>query len=156
MASDFIDRFRFNTENAPNVFYIQNLKKKPTEAFREYATRWRSEVAKIQPPVEVEVAASSPFEIKVIVPTTTPTPFEVEVATPFTLMVVSTPPFNSNAIYWDYVAEARRKGKAKMEESGAAQGMTRTGRIYTPEYLRGTSKEAATKQPVIETGPDDI
>ncbi|XP_070036142.1 uncharacterized protein [Nicotiana tomentosiformis] len=34
MASDFMDRFRFNTENAPDVFYIQNLKKKPTETFR--------------------------------------------------------------------------------------------------------------------------
>ncbi|XP_033509988.1 uncharacterized protein [Nicotiana tomentosiformis] len=25
MASNFMDRFRFNTENAPDVFYIQNL-----------------------------------------------------------------------------------------------------------------------------------
>jgi len=24
MASEFMDRFRFNTENAPDVFYIQN------------------------------------------------------------------------------------------------------------------------------------
>nr|XP_009781972.1 PREDICTED: uncharacterized protein LOC104230790 [Nicotiana sylvestris] len=39
MASDFMDRFRFNTENAPDVFYIPNLKKNPTETFREYATR---------------------------------------------------------------------------------------------------------------------
>ncbi|XP_070057651.1 uncharacterized protein [Nicotiana tomentosiformis] len=38
MASDFMDRFRFNIENAPDIFYIQNLKKKPTETFREYAT----------------------------------------------------------------------------------------------------------------------
>ncbi|XP_070034411.1 uncharacterized protein [Nicotiana tomentosiformis] len=38
MASDFMDRFRFNTENAPNVFNIQNLKTKPTETFREYTT----------------------------------------------------------------------------------------------------------------------
>ncbi|XP_070055082.1 uncharacterized protein [Nicotiana tomentosiformis] len=29
MASDFMDRFRFNTENALDIFYIQNLKKKP-------------------------------------------------------------------------------------------------------------------------------
>ncbi|XP_070054688.1 uncharacterized protein [Nicotiana tomentosiformis] len=42
MASDFIDIFRFNIENAPDVFYIQNLKKKLTETLREYATRWRS------------------------------------------------------------------------------------------------------------------
>ncbi|XP_070046679.1 uncharacterized protein [Nicotiana tomentosiformis] len=47
MASDFMDRFRFNTENARDIFYIQNLKKKPTETFREYATRWRSEAAKV-------------------------------------------------------------------------------------------------------------
>ncbi|XP_070047446.1 uncharacterized protein [Nicotiana tomentosiformis] len=48
MASDFMDRFRFNMENAPDVFYIQNLKKKPTETFCEYATRWRSEAAKVR------------------------------------------------------------------------------------------------------------
>ncbi|XP_070055015.1 uncharacterized protein [Nicotiana tomentosiformis] len=54
MASDFMDRFRFNTENAPDVFYIQNLKKKPIETFREYATRWRSVAAKVRPALEEE------------------------------------------------------------------------------------------------------
>ncbi|XP_070029150.1 uncharacterized protein [Nicotiana sylvestris] len=46
MVSDFMDRFRFNTENALDIFYIQNLKKKPIETFREYATRWRSKAVK--------------------------------------------------------------------------------------------------------------
>ncbi|XP_070015456.1 uncharacterized protein [Nicotiana sylvestris] len=164
----------FNTENAPNVFYIQNLKNKPTENFRKYATRWRSFgliqegddlkstvtltpiMVQIQPPVEVEVVASVPFKIEVTTPVVTPAPFEVEVSTPFTMIVAPTPHFKSNAIPWDYVAEARRKGKAKMEESGAAQGMTRTGRIYTPKNLGGTSKEAVTKQPIIETGPYNL
>ncbi|XP_070015019.1 uncharacterized protein [Nicotiana sylvestris] len=54
MESDFMDRFRFNTENAPDVFYIQNLKKEPIETFREYATRWRSEAAKVRPTLEEE------------------------------------------------------------------------------------------------------
>ncbi|XP_070042998.1 uncharacterized protein [Nicotiana tomentosiformis] len=54
MASDFMDRFRFNTENVTDVFYIQNLKKKSTETFREYATRWRSEAAKVRPALEAE------------------------------------------------------------------------------------------------------
>ncbi|XP_070002718.1 uncharacterized protein [Nicotiana sylvestris] len=54
MASDFMDQFRFNTENAPDVFYIQNLKKKPTETFREYATHWRSEAAKVRLALEEE------------------------------------------------------------------------------------------------------
>ncbi|XP_070045185.1 uncharacterized protein [Nicotiana tomentosiformis] len=54
MALDFMDRFRFNTENAPDVFYIQNLKKKLTETFREYATHWRSEATKVRPTLEEE------------------------------------------------------------------------------------------------------
>ncbi|XP_070056976.1 uncharacterized protein [Nicotiana tomentosiformis] len=265
MASDFMDRFRFNTENAPDVFYIQNLKKKPTESFREYATRWRSEAATVRPALEEEqmnkffVRAQDPqyyerlvvienhkssdiiklgerieegiksgiinpnktcayhssmkghtieecrtlkdmiqtlIDTKVIqakeaapnvrnnplqdhrgegvnmietdeewdqkgsirliregdAPKTSPVtltpvlvqtqaPFEVKVVAPFTVMVAPTPYYKPDAIPWDYVAEARRKGKAKMEETGAAQGMTRTGRVYTPENLGGTSKE---------------
>ncbi|XP_070045055.1 uncharacterized protein [Nicotiana tomentosiformis] len=54
MASNFMNRFRFNTENTPDVFYIQNLKKKPIETFCEYATRWRSEAAKVRPMLEEE------------------------------------------------------------------------------------------------------
>ncbi|XP_070005824.1 uncharacterized protein [Nicotiana sylvestris] len=54
MASNFIGRFRFNTENAPDIFYIQNLKKKPTETFREYASQWRSKAAKVRPTLEEE------------------------------------------------------------------------------------------------------
>ncbi|XP_070052385.1 uncharacterized protein [Nicotiana tomentosiformis] len=112
-------------------------------------------VVQIQPPVEVEVDALTPFEVETT-PAAAPAPFEVEVTAPFTVTVASTPPFKYNAVPWDYVAEVRRKGKAKMEESGAVQGMTSTGRIYTPKNLGGTSREAASKQPIIETGPDDL
>ncbi|XP_070043155.1 uncharacterized protein [Nicotiana tomentosiformis] len=52
MASEFMDRFTFNTENVPDIFYIQNLKKKPTKTFREYATQWTSEAAKVRPALE--------------------------------------------------------------------------------------------------------
>nr|XP_033513433.1 uncharacterized protein LOC117278115 [Nicotiana tomentosiformis] len=54
MASDFIYRFKFSTENAPDIFYIKNLKNKPAKTFHEYATRWRSEAAKVRPPLEEE------------------------------------------------------------------------------------------------------
>ncbi|XP_070055281.1 uncharacterized protein [Nicotiana tomentosiformis] len=53
-ASKFMDRFRFNTKNAPDDFYIQNLKKKLIETFREYATHWRSQAAKVRPALEEE------------------------------------------------------------------------------------------------------
>ncbi|XP_019264928.1 PREDICTED: uncharacterized protein LOC109242530 [Nicotiana attenuata] len=99
-------------------------------------------MVQIQAPLEVEVTA--------------PAPFEVKVATPFTVMVALTPSYKSDAIPWDYVAKARSKGKAKMEETDVTQGMTRTRRIYTPEHLGGTSKEAASNLPVVETGPDDL
>ncbi|XP_070054824.1 uncharacterized protein [Nicotiana tomentosiformis] len=82
--------------------------------------------------------------------------FEVEVTTPFTVMVAPTPSYKSVSIPWDYIAEARRKGKGKMEEIGVVHGMTRTGKVYTLEHLGGTSKEVASKPPVVETGPDDL
>ncbi|XP_070036301.1 uncharacterized protein [Nicotiana tomentosiformis] len=99
-----------------------------------------------------EVAPNAPIEVKVAAPTL----FEVEVTTPFTVMVAPTLSFKSNDIPWDYVAEERRKGKEKMEEIGATQGMNRTGRVYTPKHLGGPSKEVASKPPLIETGPDDL
>ncbi|KAG5617085.1 hypothetical protein H5410_016909 [Solanum commersonii] len=52
MGKDFMNRFGFNVENAPDWFYIQNLKKKPSESFRDYAIRWRSEAARARPPME--------------------------------------------------------------------------------------------------------
>ncbi|XP_070031705.1 uncharacterized protein [Nicotiana tomentosiformis] len=83
-------------------------------------------------------------------------PFEVEIATHFTVMVSPTPSYGLVAIPWDYVAEARRKGKAKMEETSVAQGITRTSRVYTLENLGGTSKETEPKSPVVETDTDDL
>ncbi|KAG5614283.1 hypothetical protein H5410_014132 [Solanum commersonii] len=52
MATNFMNRFEFNVENAPDWFYIQNLKKKHSESFRDYAIRWRSEAARARPPME--------------------------------------------------------------------------------------------------------
>ncbi|XP_070031813.1 uncharacterized protein [Nicotiana tomentosiformis] len=54
IASNFMDIFRFNKENVPDVFYIQNLKNMLTETFCEYATHWRSEAAKVRSSLEEE------------------------------------------------------------------------------------------------------
>ena len=86
----------------------------------------------------------------------TQAPFEVEVAMPFTVIVAPTSYYKSDAFPMDYVAEARSKGKANMEETGAAQGMTRTGRVYTPKNLGRTSKETTSKSSVVETNTDDL
>ncbi|XP_070004823.1 uncharacterized protein [Nicotiana sylvestris] len=51
MEQDFMDRFRFNTKTNPDRFYLMTLEKKTTEYFREYAKRWRAEVARVQPPM---------------------------------------------------------------------------------------------------------
>ena len=49
MATDIMNRFGLNIENAPDWFYIQNLKKKPSDSFREYAIRWRFEASRPDP-----------------------------------------------------------------------------------------------------------
>ncbi|XP_070017354.1 uncharacterized protein [Nicotiana sylvestris] len=113
-------------------------------------------IVQIQSPIEVEIATPTPFEAKTTTLSAVPAPFEVEVTTPFTVTIAPAPSFNSNDIPWDYAAEVRRKWKGKMKEIGVAQGMIRTDRAYTPEHLGGTSEEAAPKQPIIETGPDDL
>ncbi|XP_070035593.1 uncharacterized protein [Nicotiana tomentosiformis] len=164
MASNFKDRFKFNAENAPDIFYIQNLKKKPTETFREYATRWRSKAAKVRPALEEEQinkffvrAQDSQYYERLMVIENHKFSDIIKLGERIEEGIkIPTPSYKFDAIPWDYVAEARRKEKAKMEETGTAQGMTRTGRVYTPEHLGGTSKEVASKPPVIETGPDDL
>nr|XP_016436540.1 PREDICTED: uncharacterized protein LOC107762681 [Nicotiana tabacum] len=206
VASDFIDRFGFNTKNAPGIFYIQNLKNKPTKTFREYATRWRSEAAKFSDNIKLgerieegikngmvtnfealqaknkalqsggiskkkQVGAMMEGSIGLIregdIPKTSPVtltpvvvqsqaPCEVEVSTPFIMIVSPMPSYKSDVVPWDYVAEARRNKKEKMEETCTTQGMTRTGRVYTTENLGRTSKEATSKLLVIETGADDL
>ncbi|XP_070014331.1 uncharacterized protein [Nicotiana sylvestris] len=276
MSSDFMDMFSFNTENALDVFYIQNLKKKPTKTFREYATRWRSKASKvrhaleeeqmnkffvqaqdlqyyerlmiieshkfsdiiklgerieegiksdmgggihmieieddwnsegsiwlitegddpkkpivtlnpiivqIQPsrdaevnvsmPLEFEATSSTktlaPIEVEFVSPANAPTPFEVailppkahapfgvRIATPIQMAMLTMTLFHTKAVPWDYTAEARRKGKVRFEETIAAQGMMRYDRVYTPEHLAESSKQATNRPPIIEIVPDDL
>ncbi|XP_070015023.1 uncharacterized protein LOC142174517 [Nicotiana tabacum] len=54
MTLDFMNKFRFNTKNAPDFFYIENFKKNLIEPFREYATHWRLEATKVRPALKEE------------------------------------------------------------------------------------------------------
>ena len=56
MATDIMNRFGFNLENAPDWFYVQNLKKKPSESSRDYAIKWRSEAARARSPITDHVS----------------------------------------------------------------------------------------------------
>ncbi|XP_059314844.1 uncharacterized protein LOC132065452 [Lycium ferocissimum] len=59
MASSFMERFRFNMENVPNRFSLEKIRQKSTKTYREYASRWRDEVACVQPPMtEAELVAA--------------------------------------------------------------------------------------------------
>ncbi|XP_070031708.1 uncharacterized protein [Nicotiana tomentosiformis] len=74
-------------------------------------------------------------------------PIVIHTEAPIEVAVAAPTPFE---------VEQEEKKKAKMEEAGAAQGVTITSRVYTPENLGGTSKEAASKLSVIENSPDDL
>ncbi|XP_055803394.1 uncharacterized protein LOC129872427 [Solanum dulcamara] len=52
MAEDFMNRFRFNTEITADRFSLANIQKKPSEDFQEYAQYWRTEAARVQPPLD--------------------------------------------------------------------------------------------------------
>ncbi|KAG5590812.1 hypothetical protein H5410_041326 [Solanum commersonii] len=52
LTGEALSWFGFNVENAPDWFYIQKLKKKPSESFRDYAIKWRFEAARARLPME--------------------------------------------------------------------------------------------------------
>ncbi|XP_055800977.1 uncharacterized protein LOC129870276 [Solanum dulcamara] len=52
MAEDFMNCFRFNTEITADRFSLANIQKKPLEDFQEYARCWRTEAARVQPPLD--------------------------------------------------------------------------------------------------------
>ncbi|XP_070009922.1 uncharacterized protein [Nicotiana sylvestris] len=109
--------------------------------------------------IEVEFVspanAPTPFEIVVLSPKVH-TPFGVKIHTPILVPMSTMTLFHTKAIPWDYTTEARRKGKVRFEETVAAQGMTRTGRVYTPKHLGELTKQASNRLPIIETGPENL
>ncbi|XP_075084516.1 uncharacterized protein LOC142167913 [Nicotiana tabacum] len=52
MAQAFVKQFQYNIDIAPDRNSLSNLKKKPTESFREYAVKLREQAARIKPPMD--------------------------------------------------------------------------------------------------------
>ncbi|XP_070045933.1 uncharacterized protein [Nicotiana tomentosiformis] len=52
MAQAFVKQFQYNINIAPNRNSLSNMKKKPTESFREYAIKWREHAARVKPPMD--------------------------------------------------------------------------------------------------------
>ncbi|XP_070004370.1 uncharacterized protein [Nicotiana sylvestris] len=131
-------------------------------------------VVQFQPSRDTEVNMYVPLEFEASPPAKTPTPIEVEVGSPkapapfevvvlpskarvpIPVVMTSITPFHTKAIPRDYTVEARRKGKTKFEEAVAAQGMTRTGRVYTPEHLAKSIKQAPGRPAITEAGLDNL
>ncbi|XP_070004304.1 uncharacterized protein [Nicotiana sylvestris] len=119
----------------------------------------KGNVVNVSVPLEFEAPsakAPKPIEVEFGIPKMPP-PVKVTVLPPKVPILVSmtdVTSFKTNVIPWDYTAESRRKGKTYTGKAIAAQGMTRTGRVYTPEYLAESSKQASRR--VVETGPDDL
>ncbi|XP_070016033.1 uncharacterized protein [Nicotiana sylvestris] len=59
LAKDFVRQFQYNIDIAPDRNYLSNLKKKPSENFREYAIKWREQASRVKPPMdEIEMGGS--------------------------------------------------------------------------------------------------
>ncbi|XP_070010036.1 uncharacterized protein [Nicotiana sylvestris] len=52
MAQAFVKQFQYNIDIAPNRNSLSNMKKTPTESFREYAIKWREQAARVKPPMD--------------------------------------------------------------------------------------------------------
>ncbi|XP_070037279.1 uncharacterized protein [Nicotiana tomentosiformis] len=52
MALAFVKQFQYNIDITPDRNSFSNLKKKPTESFREYAIKWREQAASVKPPMD--------------------------------------------------------------------------------------------------------
>ena len=52
MAQAFVKQFQYNIDIAPDRISLSNLKKKPSESFREYAIKWREQAARVKPPMD--------------------------------------------------------------------------------------------------------
>nr|XP_009617114.1 uncharacterized protein LOC104109498 [Nicotiana tomentosiformis] len=50
MAQTFVRQLQYNID--PNRNSLSNLKKKPTESFREYAIKWREQASRVKPPMD--------------------------------------------------------------------------------------------------------
>lgn len=51
LAKDFNERFGRSIEAAPDRYYLEKIKPKSIENYREYALRWRKEAARVKPPM---------------------------------------------------------------------------------------------------------
>ncbi|XP_070010905.1 uncharacterized protein [Nicotiana sylvestris] len=49
LAQDFVRQFQYNIDIAPDRNSLTNLKKKPSENFREYAIKWREQASRVKP-----------------------------------------------------------------------------------------------------------
>ncbi|XP_010323524.1 uncharacterized protein [Solanum lycopersicum] len=52
MAQDFVQQFQYNIDIIPDRNSLANMKKKPSECFREYAIRWREQATRVKPPMK--------------------------------------------------------------------------------------------------------
>ncbi|XP_070043017.1 uncharacterized protein [Nicotiana tomentosiformis] len=52
MAQAFVKQFQYNIDITPDRNSLSNMKKKPTESFREYAIKWREQAARVKPPMD--------------------------------------------------------------------------------------------------------
>ncbi|KAK4724407.1 hypothetical protein R3W88_027186 [Solanum pinnatisectum] len=51
LVKDFIKRFAYNVEIVPDHYFLEKMKQKSNESYREFAYRWRKEAVRVRPPM---------------------------------------------------------------------------------------------------------
>ena len=53
LAKAFLVQYKYMTESAPDRISLQNIEKKATKTFKEYAHKWRDLAPQVQPPIMI-------------------------------------------------------------------------------------------------------
>lgn len=51
LSNDFLRKYKYNLDMAPNRMQLQNLSQKGNKSFKEYTQRWRELASRVQPPL---------------------------------------------------------------------------------------------------------
>jgi len=51
LVDAFLKQYKYNMDMAPDRMQLQNMAKKSSETFKEYAQRWRELAAQVEPPL---------------------------------------------------------------------------------------------------------
>ena len=132
LAKAFLVQYKYMIESAPDRFSLQNMEKKTTKTFWEYAHKWRDLVAQVQPPMTDK-------ELNKTFLNTLKAPYYDRMVrnsnTNFS-DVVSVEEMIESGVKLDKIEGIQAKKSAPKKREGEMHAVSYQGKAYNPSYSR--------------------